>query len=222
MEKLRKLGAFMSMMWSIFFSKKFAEEIEKINFEKAQKVMDNEDKTDFVKNFIAFFNNGFQFFITERIANIWKSISIGGMKALKLMDRNKQKGFLLGNEAEFMTKSKSFKTSAKSINVDFAMKSLKDFGFTGSTFAEAQEFFRNHPLYEFCIPEDVYYLRIAYADQPKGQCVRLMMDTIADSFGYPRVFMLGRNDIGLWVGSDWCIPTYNVDSDNLWTVRIRK
>lgn len=222
MEKVRKLGAFIGMLWQILFSEKFAKRIEEINFKNLQDVMDADDKTSFVDSLIKYINYGFKFVITERIANIWKSISVGGLKALKLMDRNKQKGFLLGSEAEFMTKSKSFKTSAKSKNVDFAMKSLKDFGFTGSTFAELQEFFRNHPMYEFCMPEDVYYLRIAYADQPKGQWVRLMMDTIADSDGGPGVFELEHDDFGLWVYGDWCNPTDDVSPGDLWLVRIRK
>lgn len=221
-EKVKKLGAFFGMLWQIFFSEKFLGKLDQINYRKLQDVMDLEDKTSFIDNFVQLINQGFKAIITERIDSIWKSIFSDGIKPLKLMERNQEKGFLLGNEAEFMTKSKSFKTSAKSTQVDFAMKSLKDFGFTGSTFKEAQDFFRNHSMYELCMPEDIFYLRISYSDQPKGQWVRLMMDTIPGSSGSPRVFGLGHDDLGLWVSGYWYDPTFSVNPDDLWVVRIRK
>lgn len=159
---------------------------------------------------------------TNRILHIWKSIYIGGLSADKLMAKNEAKGFLLGNEAKRMTKSEAFKTSLKSRKVDFAMKSLKDFGFTGKTFAEWQEFIRSHSLFELCQPEDVYYLRIAYAGQPKDQWARLCMDTIANLHGSPRVFNLSHNDDGLWVSCLWYSSTIELSTDHLWVVRLRK
>lgn len=117
--------------------------------------------------------------------------------------------------------SMQFTPSLEVKEVEFVKKSLKDFGFTGKTFGELLEFFRNHPLYELCQPEDAYYLRLAYTDQPKGEWVRLAMDTIPVLGGDPGVFSLGHGDGGLWLRSYWYRPTGEMDPDGLWFVRLR-
>ena len=159
---------------------------------------------------------------TDRIENLWKSILVGGKSAEKLMKELLEKGFKLGDYAKSMTNHKQFTTSRNSKKVDFAKKSLKEFGFTGKTFGELLDFFRNHPLYELSQPEDVYYLRLAYTDQPKGEWVRLAMETIPGSDGGPGVFGLERDGGDLWLGGGWYGPAREVDRDGLWFVRLRK
>lgn len=134
---------------------------------------------------------------TDRIKHLWKSISVGGKSTEKLMKELVAKGFNLGDYAKSMTNHKQFTASSKAKKVDFAKKSLKEYGFTGKTFSELLEFFRHHSLYELCQPEDAYYLRMAYTDQPKGEWVRLAMDTIPDSVGNPNVFDLEHGDDGI-------------------------
>lgn len=159
---------------------------------------------------------------TDRIKHLWKSISVGGKSAEKLMKELVAKGFKLGDYAKSMTNHKQFTASSKAKKVDFAKKSLKEYGFTGKTFSELLEFFRHHPLYELCQPEDAYYLRMAYTDQPKGEWVRLAMDTIPGSDGRPDVFRLVHAGDGLWLRSCWYDPVSKVDHGNLWFVRLRK
>jgi hypothetical protein len=148
---------------------------------------------------------------------VFKTIKISG-KDLGQLQKEVSKDFQLGDYA----KSMKFTPSKETKEVSFCKKSLKEYGFTGTTFSEMLDFFRNHPFYEICQPEDAYYLRMAYTDQPKGEWVRLAMDTIPDSDGYPDVFHLVHDDDGLWLLSDWCNPGYEVGHDDLWFARLRK
>jgi hypothetical protein len=147
----------------------------------------------------------------------FKTIKIGG-KYLDQLQKEVSKDFKLGNYA----KSMEFTPRKETQEVSFCKQTLKEYGFTGTTFSEMLDFFRNHPLYELCQPEDAYYLRMAYSDQPKGEWVRLAMDTIPDSDGFPSVFYLGHGDDGMWLDSGWCNPDDGLDHDTLWFARLRK
>ncbi len=152
---------------------------------------------------------------------VWKSIYVGGKSANFLMKELVEINFKIEYNAKFITMQKQFSTSVKSRKVDFAKKSLKEFGFTGTTFAELLQFFRNHPIFELCQPEDAYYLRMAYNDQPKGECVEIAMFNISDSPHFLDMFYLEHDANGMCIYGDWCRPLDVVDPDSLWIARIR-
>lgn len=146
----------------------------------------------------------------------FKTIKIGG-KTLKQLQEEVSKDFYLGDYAKLM----EFTPSTETKEISFCKKTLTEYGFTGTTFSEMLDFFRNHPTYELCQPEDAYYLRMAYTDQPKGEWVRLAMDTIPGSDGDPNVFYLGHDD-GMWLSSSWYVPGAEIDRGILWFARLRK
>ncbi|MCF7831760.1 MAG: hypothetical protein K9M36_02660 [Candidatus Pacebacteria bacterium] len=159
---------------------------------------------------------------TDRIINLWRSVVVGGSTAERLMDESIEKGFKLGIDAEYMTKSDQFEGSIKPKKVDFVKKLLKEYGFTGTTFGELLEFFRNHPLYQLCESEDVYYLRATYTDQPKDEQVRLAMETIINSDGATSIFVLDHNAEGLCIRDNSYYSTDKVNLYYFWVARIRK
>jgi hypothetical protein len=159
---------------------------------------------------------------TEKITNIWKSILVGGKNAKQLIAEI-EKNFRLGDVARGMMGKPAFVTSKNEKKVNFAVKTVRDFGFSESPrFEDFIKFFKNHPVYELCLPEDGPHLRLAYADQPKDEWIRLAMETIVDSDGDPGVFALALYDDGLWLISYWFYPDNTLSLDGLWVVRLRK
>ncbi len=50
--------------------------------------------------------------------------------------------------------------------------------------------------------------RLRYADQPMNEWFWVGMKPIADSYGNPNMFNLGRNARGLWLNSYWTNSSY--------------
>ncbi len=160
---------------------------------------------------------------TDRILNLWNFFMIGGRSAEKLIAEIEMLGMKISGKAREMLNHANFTNSKRAKKVNFAMKKLRDFGFTESpTFLQFIERVRNHELYELCLAEDAPNVRLQYADQPIGEWIRFVMDTIPDAGGSPRVFGLEHDGGGVSVRSGWCSPDEGLGLDGLWAVRIRK
>jgi hypothetical protein len=59
---------------------------------------------------------------------------------------------------------------------------------------------------ELCPAEVGPALRLAYKDQPRGEWLIIAMNTISVSDGDLRVFRVGHDDGGLWLGGDYRRP----------------
>lgn len=78
METISKLGAFFGMLFQVLTSKKFREKVAKqIDSKELQAVMDREDKSDLVDEFIQFVNNGCRIVAqtTKHISRLKKVVS---------------------------------------------------------------------------------------------------------------------------------------------------
>lgn len=112
--------------------------------------------------------------------------------------------------------------SKKSSTVAVEVITPRDLGFTEYlTFSQFIDKIKFHPKYELCQPQDGIALRIAYKDQPKGEWIRIAMETIPGSDGGPYLFYVGHDYYGVWLDSHWYDPTSTVDLDYLWAVRLR-
>ena len=69
--------------------------------------------------------------------------------------------------------------------------------------------------YAKCPAEVGPQLRLQYLDQPLGEWVWVVMEPIPDSYGYPFVFSVERNEDGLWLYGDDGRPGCNLNADAL-------
>ena len=72
---------------------------------------------------------------------------------------------------------------------------------TDEIFAKAKE-----QGLDLCPPQVGLQLRVEYKDQPMNEWLYMGMKLMTDSFGYPNVFGLARNDDGLWLHDRWAEP----------------
>lgn len=87
-------------------------------------------------------------------------------------------------------------------DVEFVKVSNAELGYpNGCTVEQAFEAAAKFGL-ELCCPEDGPLARIAYKDQPMGDWRLMAMKPIADSNGYPKIFGLKHNYLGLWLCCD--------------------
>jgi len=137
---------------------------------------------------------------TDGTKNLWRAFLAGGKSSERLIiEIEKANIKVVGYARSMMGK---ITTSKRSKKVNFAVKTLKEFGFEKSpTFIEFIEWVRNHHVYELCLAEDAPNMRIQYSDQPKGELSTFAMETITVSGGNPGVFRLAHDDHGMWLDS---------------------
>ena len=75
---------------------------------------------------------------------------------------------------------------------------------------------------DFCPPEVGPYYRLQYTDQPMGEWVRVGMKPFSGRGGNERVFRVGRDDGGLWLGDGWTSRGDPWDAGRQFMFRLRK
>jgi len=154
---------------------------------------------------------------------VWKTIRIGEYKGAKgYLAALKAAGRLVSNPAKDIMGKKAFTTASAAEDVHLVKVTPRDL-----MFAESPRFDRFIARglelgLEKCQTEDGPALRLTYADQPRGEWVRVAMDITTDSGGGPRVFSVERDEGGLWLYASWCRPDRGLDLDNPWVFRSRK
>jgi hypothetical protein len=88
---------------------------------------------------------------------------------------------------------------------------------TDEIFAKAKE-----QGLDLCPPQVGLQLRVEYKDQPMNEWLYMGMKLMADSFGYPNVFMLVRYDDGLWLHDRWAYPGDAWDPKHTFVFSLRK
>lgn len=135
---------------------------------------------------------------------VWKTITIGGVLPSELTGHLERHGFRLSQWAREMTAKLS--TAKKQHKVSLVRVAVKDLGFTEmptttELFARAKE-----KGLGLCPAEVGPHLRLALADQSRGDYFWVAMEPITDSAGSPLVFYLASHDGGQWLDSRCASP----------------
>lgn len=131
-----------------------------------------------------------------------KTIRLGmSIDALRLVITNE--GMQIGKWANDIIEKPGFKVSYGEIKVDLLVKTVEELGFqNGANFDEICQAARKMQLAK-CSAEVGPQLRLEYPDQPKDEWLVIAMDSITDSVGDPRMFLVGHNDRGRWLVGDF-------------------
>ena len=120
---------------------------------------------------------------------IWKTIISGGATGKDLLAEIRASDVIVSEWAEDMVKRPAFTTSPECVELDLVLVPVRDLKpENGSTTMDVWAGAQKLKL-ELCPAEVGLHLRLAYLDQPKGECVRLAMQQIM-SVGGLSVFEL--------------------------------
>lgn len=138
------------------------------------------------------------------------TLSIEGVKPEVLKPRLRSKPFYLTDWAEDLMDSPKYVTGEPR-SVNLVELSVKDLGITGRRTTD--RVFNQEALGLYKNPSDVGpHQRLIDKEQPLGSVYYIVMDTMADRHGDPRVFGLAHDEDGLWLGAYWARPDYVWDS----------
>lgn len=114
-----------------------------------------------------------------------------------------------------MMKKKEFKTLTRPETVNLVRLSVRDLD-TGNDYPTATEVFKRAEELglTLCPPETGPAYRLKYQDQPLGDWLYVGMEPITDSEGNPSVFLLVRDENGLWLSSYWANPDDEWDPED--------
>ncbi len=161
-------------------------------------------------------------------------LQIGGLskEELKQEIRNKKDGqgrnYQISDSAERMMDNPDFAIAEKPEEISLVKLKVGDLGFgdknptTDEVYAKIKEL-----GLELCPAETGPRLRIDYErafkrEQSFGEYLRIGMEQIADSGGYPRVFYFVRDDDGSWLDGSWAEPDNWWDPGRQFVFRFRK
>lgn len=118
------------------------------------------------------------------------------------------KGMQIGKWANDIIEKTAFKVSSGEIEVGLLVKTVGELGFqNGANFDQICQ--AAHKIHLAKCPAEVGpQLRFQYPDQPKDEWLVIAMDSIIDSVGNPRMFLVGHNDRGRWLIGDFGHPTH--------------
>ena len=157
---------------------------------------------------------------------VWKTIKIGtGIKdANGFRQAIKNVEMRIGDWANDMLGKPAFTVATEATEVDLVKVTVGELGFKdGARCDNIYERAKELGL-ELCPPEVGPQLRLQYNDQPLNEWVLIGMESIRNSGGdLLGVFGVGRNVVGLWLGSDYGGPGGVWGADYRWVfVRPRK
>ena len=143
---------------------------------------------------------------------IWKTIKIGTGKTVDDFCKSIKN---ISDWARGLMKSPEFTISTKERELDLCMMTTKEILGREGTYSEICEGVLKIGG-EFCPAEAGPQLRDQYMDQPKGECLRIIMKPIKDSDGDLGIFSLRRDDGGPWLSTSYDILDDVWDVDCLW------
>jgi hypothetical protein len=140
---------------------------------------------------------------------IWRTIRIGGFRnADEVRKAIKNAGMNIGNYANDILGKIPLATSETDVNI--VLLSVADLGFkNGAEYGKICSRAKELGL-ELCPAEVGSQLRLQYKDQPNGEWLIVAMKPITDSDDDLELFVVERDDFGLWLYIDYGY------SDNFW------
>lgn len=162
---------------------------------------------------------------TIKIWSVWKALAVGGYSKEQLFKMMLTKeGFKVSDWARDIMEKSAFRTSAGPHDVAFVRATVRDLGFT--RMPTTIELFDRSRLaglgLDLCQPEDAPYIRLAYADQLRGEWLWVAMEPITDSAGDPDVFRVGHRGSGRWLDADYARPEVRWHLERKVILRLRK
>jgi hypothetical protein len=150
-----------------------------------------------------------------------ENIEIGGKTAEQLISEMEAAGINISDYAKHMLRSREFVPSNRE-EATLIRLTVADLGFTRSATTD-QIYERAQKLgLELCPLDTGPHYRLKYQNQPLGEWFFIGMKQITDSGGDPSVFILGRDEDGLWLSYDWAIPVNAWNPDFKFVFRFRK
>ena len=140
----------------------------------------------------------------------FKTINLG--TGLKTADDFRKSLWDSGNkvssEANGILGNSAFTVAVKKIKIDLAIKSVDELGFKGGAIRQQIYGRANELGLDLCPAEVGPQLRLQYKDQPEEEHLIVAMNPIADSDGALELFLVERDDSGLWLDSYYDDPGY--------------
>jgi len=151
--------------------------------------------------FTAFLKNGGR--ITVANFPTFRTIKLGTLEDIKAIHKAiTNAGGRISDWANDIMGKKEFVVAKKEIEVELVVASVAELGFKdGAKYSAICERAKNLGL-DLCPAEVGPQLRLQYTDQPKGEWLRIAMESIADSDGRLRVFDVARGGDELWLYGD--------------------
>jgi hypothetical protein len=172
----------------------------------------------FVQEFERFLQNGGRTQVVVKNFPFWKTINLGTglMTAEDFRAALKQAGCKIGDWGNDILGQPAFHASLESKGVHLVSVSGRELGFDRN--ATTQEIWgRARELeLELCPNEVGPQLRLQYLDQPMGEWLLVAMEPITGSDGDPFVFLVERDERGLWLDGDCGNPDDVWRPDDRW------
>lgn len=153
----------------------------------------------------------------------WKTIRVGTHKTADAYRAAcKAAGIRISDWGNDILGKIAFPQDLVEEDVEFVRASNQDLGLTeGATKEDTEKRALELGLLK-CMPWDGPAIRVAYPDQPLGEWFLIMMDAITDSRGYLSVFVVERDDDGLWLNARDGYPDRFWYADDVWLFRRKK
>jgi hypothetical protein len=156
--------------------------------------------------------------IKDQVFPVWRTIQIGTYNSVEellqaLLDAENR----ISDGGDDILKRTLLATEPT--EVDLVIVTVAELGFPdGATRKQIYEKAFSLGL-ELCPAEVGPQLRLQYRDQPLGEWLLVAMEPIADSDGYPKVFLVKHDDDGLWLYSYYGDLALYWDGDDRWVFR---
>ena len=151
---------------------------------------------------------------------VWRTVRIGVHKNLDTLTKALKK-FRISDWALDILGKPAFTLAQTEEDISLCVATVKEL--TGKNQATTTEIFDAiKRIGELCPAEVGPALRESYLDQPKGEWLRVAMEPIRDSDGYPYVFDVGHDDDVLWLNAYYAYPGLVWDGDDRVVFRSRK
>ena len=151
---------------------------------------------------------------------VWKTVRIGVHKNLGALTKALKK-FRVSDWALDILGKPAFTLAQTEEDVALCSATVKEL--TGKNQATTTEIFDAiKRVGDLCPAEVGPALRESYLDQPKGEWLRVAMEPIRDSLGYPDVFYVGHDGGGLWLYAYCARPVDVWSGDDRFVFRSRK
>ncbi|MDP3793965.1 MAG: hypothetical protein Q8R07_04415, partial [Candidatus Uhrbacteria bacterium] len=135
-----------------------------------------------------------------------ENVEIGGKSAEQLISEMEAAGINISDYAKSMLKNREFVPGKNPEEATLIRLTVADLGFKSSATTD-QIYERAQTLgLELCPADTGPNYRLKYQNQPLNEWICMGMKQIADSDGRPDVFLLERDDGGLWLGGYWARP----------------
>jgi hypothetical protein len=151
-----------------------------------------------------------------------ENIEIGGKTKEQLIAEMKAAGINISDYAKSMMDNKDFVTGKNREEITLIRLTVGDLGF--KTNATTDQIYKRAEILglELCPSDTGPNYRLKYKNQPLNEWVRIGMKQITDSDGYPNVFLVERNDDGLWLNDSWAKPDSEWIPAHKFVFRLRK